>query len=150
MPYQTLQCPISFHHLVSNPSLNPTISALTEPWPWEAWHCLHPTTPGHSLTGAISVCFNEQFLIFCLVGNNESWHYAWLPVDGVLQHCIKSDKALICHSAAARPVICISNTNVYIAYCGPMYISSLWCKFKNLSLKSNTVAYNNSLRILLY
>ena len=29
-----------------------------------------------------------------------------------------------------------------------MYTSSLWCKFKNLSLTSITVTYNNSLRIV--
>ena len=33
--------------------------------------------------------------------------------------------------------------------CAPMYTSSLWCKLKKYSLKSITVAYNNSLRILL-
>ena len=36
-----------------------------------------------------------------------------------------------------------------IIYFISMYTSSLWCKLKNLSLKSITVVYNNSLRILL-
>ena len=38
---------------------------------------------------------------------------------------------------------------LFQAYCAPMYTSNLWCEFINLSLKSITVAYNNSLRILL-
>ena len=38
---------------------------------------------------------------------------------------------------------------LFQTYCAPMYTSSLWCKLKKYSLKSITVAYNNSLRILL-
>ena len=38
---------------------------------------------------------------------------------------------------------------LFQAYCALMYTSSLWSKLKKYSLKSITVAYNNSLRILL-
>ena len=48
---------------------------------------------------------------------------------------------------------CLCNISTKIslfqAYCAPMYTSSLWCKFQKYSLKSITVAYNNSLRIVL-
>ena len=37
---------------------------------------------------------------------------------------------------------------LFHSYCGTMYTSSLWCKFKKQSLKSVNVAYNNSFRIL--
>ena len=37
---------------------------------------------------------------------------------------------------------------LFHSYCGTMYTSSLWCKFKKQSLKSVHVAYNNSFRIL--
>ena len=37
---------------------------------------------------------------------------------------------------------------LFHSYCGIMYTSSLWCKFKKQSLKSVNVAYNNSFRIL--
>jgi hypothetical protein len=48
--------------------------------------------------------------------------------------------------------LCNTSTKIILfqAYCAPMYTSSLWCKFKKYSLKSITVAYNNSLRILLH
>ena len=36
---------------------------------------------------------------------------------------------------------------LFHSYCGTMYTSSLWCKFKKQSLKSVNVAYNNSFRI---
>ena len=42
-----------------------------------------------------------------------------------------------------------SKITLFQAYSGPMYISSVWCKCKNLSLKSITFAYSNSLIILL-
>ena len=47
--------------------------------------------------------------------------------------------------------LCSTYTKITLfqAYCGPMYISSLWGKLKNLSLKSITITYSNSLRILL-
>ena len=35
------------------------------------------------------------------------------------------------------------------AYCAPMYTSRLWCKFQKNRLKSITVVYNHSLRIVL-
>ena len=46
---------------------------------------------------------------------------------------------------------CIISTKITLfqAYCAPMYTSSLWCKLKIYRLKSITVAYNNSLRIVL-
>ena len=52
---------------------------------------------------------------------------------------------------ARKCCLCNISTNMTLfqAYCAPKYTSSLWCKFKNYSLKSITVAYNNSLRILL-
>ncbi len=47
-------------------------------------------------------------------------------------------------------VFCSSCTKsvLFHSYCGTMYTSSLWCKFKKQSLKSVHVAYNNSFRIL--
>ena len=47
--------------------------------------------------------------------------------------------------------LCNISTKIILfqAYCAPMYTSSLWCKFKKYSLKRITVAYNNSLRMLL-
>ena len=47
--------------------------------------------------------------------------------------------------------LCNISTKIILfqAYRAPMYSSSLWCKLKKYSLKSITVAYNNSLRILL-
>ena len=47
--------------------------------------------------------------------------------------------------------LCNLSTKITLfqAYCAPMYTSNLWWKFKNLSLKSITVAQNNSLRILI-
>ncbi|KAK2170763.1 hypothetical protein NP493_1143g01029 [Ridgeia piscesae] len=52
---------------------------------------------------------------------------------------------------ARKCCLCNISTNITLfqAYCAPMYNSSLWCKLKNYSLKSITVAYNNSLTILL-
>ena len=50
-----------------------------------------------------------------------------------------------------RCCLCNISTKITLfqAYCAPMYTSSLWCKLKQYSLKSITVAYNNSLINLL-
>ena len=52
---------------------------------------------------------------------------------------------------ARKFCLCNISTKIILfqAYCAPMYTSSLWCTFKKYSLKSITVAFNNSLRILL-
>ena len=52
---------------------------------------------------------------------------------------------------ARKFCLCNISTKITLfqAYCVSMYTSSLWCKLKKYSLKSITVAYNNSLRILL-
>ena len=46
--------------------------------------------------------------------------------------------------------LCNTSTKITLfqSNCAPLHISSLWCKFKNMSFKSITVTYNNSLRIL--
>ena len=52
---------------------------------------------------------------------------------------------------ARKFCLCCASTKITLfqTYHDPMYTSSLWCKLKNLSLKSITIAYNNSFRILL-
>ena len=62
-------------------------------------------------------------------------------------------KCLYAQANVLARKFCLCNISTKItlfqAYCAPMYTSSLWCKFKKYNLKSITVAYNNSLRILI-
>ena len=64
----------------------------------------------------------------------------------------RQKRGLYAQVLARKFCLCNISTKITLfqAYCAPMYTSSLWCKLKKYSLKSITVAYNNSLRILLH
>ena len=65
----------------------------------------------------------------------------------------RQKRCLYAQANVLARTFCLCNISTKIilfqAYCAPMYTSSLWCKLKKYSLKSITVAYNSSLRILL-
>ena len=66
---------------------------------------------------------------------------------------VRQKRCLYAQANVLARKFCLCNISTKItlfqAYCAPMYTSSLRCKLKKYSLKSITVAYNNSLRILL-
>ena len=66
----------------------------------------------------------------------------------------RQKRCLYAQANVLAQTFCLCNISTKIilfqAYCAPMYTSSLWCKFKKYSLKSITVAYNNSLTYSTY
>ena len=76
-----------------------------------------------------------------------------LTDDDDIARLHRQKKCLYAQANVLARKFCLCNISTKItlfqAFCAPMYNSSLWCKLKKYSRKSTTVAYNNSLRILL-